>query len=120
MVFGDLDASCNLIAFLVSENSLIMRSIGSFGETEIKFDKDSDVIDSFDTVQNVSVSYNFSLFKYCVKALSTSKKTCIRINHDGILSLQFMIPLSNESRFTFIEFAVISITNSKMIPAFSD
>ena len=106
---GDLDASCNFVTFSVSDTCFLMSCVGSFGETEIKFEKDSSVFDSFEYFggNGFCSSYNFSLFKYCVKALAISKKTCIRIKHDGVLSLQFMIPLLNESKFSFIEFAVI-------------
>lgn len=108
-VLGDLDASCTLITFGCSDCGLIISSVGSFGETEIKFTKESTVFDSFEIFGNrlVSASYNFSLFKHCVKALACSQKTCIRINYHGILSLQFMIPLLN-GKFSFIEFAVIT------------
>jgi hypothetical protein len=105
---GDLDASCNFVTFSVSDTCLLISGVGSFGECEIKFKKESSVFDSFEYFgeNGFCASYNFSLFKSSVKALAISKKTCIRIKHDGILSLQFMIPLLNE-KFSFIEFAVI-------------
>lgn len=106
-VLSDMDASCTLITFAVSDSGLSISCIGSFGETEIKMH--SSILDSYEFYGKVqSTSYNFSLFKHCIKALVNSKKTCIRINNEGVLSLQFMIPLLNESKFSFIEFAVIS------------
>ena len=96
----------------MSGNGLIIRTVGSFGETEIEFEKESNVFDSFDFFgnnQSFTVSFNFCLFKQCLKALLNSKKTCIRINYDGILSLQFMILLSDESKSSFIEFAVLNM-----------
>ena len=59
----------------------------------------SQVVELFECVQDLSNSYLFSKLQYAFKALSISQKTSLRINSAGMLAMQFLIPVDQESLF---------------------
>lgn len=86
----DIDTSANAISILVSPSAPYFRisAMGDTGETEIEYPKETSVFDSFVCQELVEHSYKFSVLQSSLKALSSSKKTSLRLNEEGQLNLQ--------------------------------
>lgn len=51
---------------------------------------DPDVLETFECDETISFSYRFSHITKTLKALQNSSKTSLRIDENGLLSLQFL------------------------------
>ncbi|PPQ67670.1 hypothetical protein CVT25_012698 [Psilocybe cyanescens] len=71
---------------------LRIQATGSFGSTEMDYPNDRDVLETFECTRSVTFSYRFGHIARTIKALSSSTKTSLRIDDDGLLSLQFLMP----------------------------
>ncbi|KAF9553821.1 Rad1-domain-containing protein [Agrocybe pediades] len=69
-----------------------IRATGEFGSTEMDYPNDRDVLESFECDTTVSFTYRFSHIARTLKALSSSLKASLRIDEDGLLSMQFLMP----------------------------
>ncbi|KIK54531.1 hypothetical protein GYMLUDRAFT_249463 [Collybiopsis luxurians FD-317 M1] len=140
---SELDSSCDKLAFIgnppeipeagaqtarqrqrarmQAKPNFRIEAAGSFGNTEARFIRrmdypnDRDVLESFECVNPVSFSYRFSHIARTMRALQTSVKTSLRIDDEGLLSLQFLMP-SSTSRLNsgggtsnFIEFRCLAL-----------
>ncbi|KAJ3570096.1 hypothetical protein NP233_g4621 [Leucocoprinus birnbaumii] len=91
---------------------LRIKAGGNFGSTEMDYPNDRDVLESFECTQSVSFSYRFSHIAKSLRAVQSSTKTSLRIDNDGLLSLQFMMPPpkgkedDGESSAAYIDFQV--------------
>lgn len=131
---SELDPSCDRLTFISNppdaqvnpmtgkprrHNStkpiLRIKAAGNFGTTELDYPNDRDVLESFECTQSVSFSYRFSQIAKSLRAVQSSTKTSLRIDSDGLLSLQFMMPspktkdggASNSS--AFIDFQCLAL-----------
>ncbi|KAL6308005.1 Rad1/Rec1/Rad17 [Sparassis latifolia] len=91
---------------------LRLQAAGTFGSTEMDYPSDKEVLETCECENTVSFSYRFSHISKTLRALQSSSKTSLRINEEGLLSLQFLMP-SPKSRAgggggasAFIEFRV--------------
>ncbi|KAF5379886.1 hypothetical protein D9757_007177 [Collybiopsis confluens] len=138
---SELDPSCDKLTFIgnPSENAetgaqtarqrqrarmqakpnLRIEATGTFGTTEMDYPNDRDVLESFECVKPVSFSYRFSHIVRTMRALQTSVKTSLRIDDEGLLSLQFLMP-SPMSRLNpaggpsnFIEFRCLALEDEQ-------
>ncbi|KNC48341.1 cell cycle checkpoint protein RAD1 [Thecamonas trahens ATCC 50062] len=99
-----------------------MSARGSAGSCAIEFPHTSDgggtsggtaevgpgaaaLIESFDTVELITNEYKTELVHASLRALALASKTSIRVNTEGILSLQHMINRGDE--LIFVEFFVV-------------
>jgi cell cycle checkpoint protein len=64
----------------------------------------------------MDVSYRFSHMSRTIRALASSTKTSLRIDHEGLLSLQFLMPsprpkasIGGDKQEAFIDFVASSI-----------
>ncbi|KAF8869941.1 Rad1/Rec1/Rad17 [Gymnopilus junonius] len=71
---------------------LRIQANGTFGSTEMDYPNDRDVLETFECTRIVAFSYRFGHIARTLKALSNSTKTSLRIDEDGLLSLQFLMP----------------------------
>jgi cell cycle checkpoint protein len=53
---------------------------------------DRQVLESYECIEKVKVSYRLSSINKTLRVLQQSTKTSLRIDTDGLLSLQFVIP----------------------------
>ncbi|ORY37884.1 Rad1/Rec1/Rad17 [Leucosporidium creatinivorum] len=89
-----------------------LEAIGTLGSTEMDYPNDKDVLETFECFQPTSNSYKFGHMQLTTKALVASTKVSIRTAEDGLLSFQFMIPVSGrvskgaEAKVCFVEFLV--------------
>lgn len=103
----EMDTSVTEVEILVYTEAPFFRISGSgiAGDILIDYPRDNRVFDAFECSGLVQFSYKFSILQTCLKALAVSKKTSLRINEQGLLSLQFMVP-QHDAKLTFIEFVV--------------
>ena len=76
------------------------------------YPKDKEVLESFICTHTLSASYHTAHISRAARALASSTKTSLRIQENGLLSLQFMMPSAvggdgaAKGSVAFIEFTV--------------
>ncbi|KAI0694167.1 repair protein Rad1/Rec1/Rad17-domain-containing protein [Cerioporus squamosus] len=95
---------------------LRLHAVGQFGTTELDYPNDREVIETCECPQTISYTYKFSHISRAMRALQISYKTSLRIDDQGMLSMQFMM-LTQKRRgegqqpaFVQIEVSIISRT----------
>ncbi|KAK2460638.1 hypothetical protein APHAL10511_007108 [Amanita phalloides] len=104
----ELDPSCEKITFISnpptestagigrrksSEKPILrIQAEGSFGSTQMDYPNDKDVLETFECVMPLEFSYRFAHINRTLRALQSSTKTSLRIDDEGLLSLQFLMP----------------------------
>ncbi|KAI0648329.1 Rad1/Rec1/Rad17 [Trametes meyenii] len=71
---------------------LRLRAVGQFGSTEMDYPNDREVLETCECEHAISFTYRFSHVARALRALQSSLKTSLRIDDEGLLSLQFMMP----------------------------
>lgn len=71
---------------------------------QIDYSRDSNVIEYFACEERVEERYRFALLQPALRPLGLSTKTSLRVNEDGQLSLQFMVPAGGH--VSFVEYLV--------------
>ncbi|TFK27431.1 Rad1-domain-containing protein, partial [Coprinopsis marcescibilis] len=82
---------------------------GTFGSTEMDYPNDREVLETFECAETVQFTYRFGHILKTLRSLSSSTKTSLRIDEDGLLSLQFLMPSPKpreQPTDAFIEFRV--------------
>jgi len=79
---------------------------GDSSSVEIDFpmDETTEVFTEFECVQPASNRYSLSLIRPCMKALARADHTNMRINDDGMLSMQHVIPTRDGQFSNWVEF----------------
>ncbi|KAI0736795.1 Rad1-domain-containing protein [Fomitopsis betulina] len=92
---------------------LRIQTAGNFGSAEMDYPSDKEVLETCECEQQVRFSYRFKLIAYASKALQNSTKTSLRINEEGMLSLQLIMPTARPRQGGntdgFIEFRCLPI-----------
>ncbi|THU96335.1 Rad1-domain-containing protein [Dendrothele bispora CBS 962.96] len=94
-----------------------LEATGTFGSTEMDYPDDKEVLESFECVQPVRFSYRLALIARAARALQSSIKTSLRIDNEGLLSLQFLMPSptsrhnarADNATSNFIEYRCLAI-----------
>ncbi|GJF00585.1 Rad1-domain-containing protein [Phanerochaete sordida] len=71
---------------------LRLKAVGTFGSTEMDYPNDREVLETCECDDVVNFSYSFKHIVKAVKALQISTKTSLRIDEQGLLSMQFLMP----------------------------
>ncbi|KAF7323217.1 hypothetical protein HMN09_00102400 [Mycena chlorophos] len=71
---------------------LRIQASGTFGSTEMEYPNDREVLETFECTQPVRFSYRVGHISRTLRALQSSTKTSLRIDDEGLLSLQFLMP----------------------------
>lgn len=126
---SEIDPSCDKLTIIgnpppppgkaaLSHPRLRLQAAGNFGSTEMDYPNDKEVLETCECEQTVNFSYRFSHISKALRALQSSTKTSLRINEDGMLSLQFLMPApkprgarGSESS-AFIEYRCLSLDES--------
>ncbi|KAI9204057.1 cell cycle checkpoint protein rad1 [Polychytrium aggregatum] len=103
--FSELDETSTSIRLLISPRPPYFRisASGLSGQTNIDYPNDTDVLEGFTSQATQTYSYNQKLFVPCLKALALSTKTSVKINLEGFLFLQFLIPVGEKAN-CFVDF----------------
>ncbi|KAJ7684525.1 Rad1/Rec1/Rad17 [Mycena polygramma] len=92
---------------------LRIQAAGTFGSTEMDYPNDRDVLETFECTRPVSFSYRFGHISRTLRALQSSTKTSLRIDDEGLLSLQFLMPSpkakTEAATDAFIEFRCLAL-----------
>jgi cell cycle checkpoint protein len=65
---------------------------GTTSNSKVEFlTKDANVLETFDVEEGSSNVYKFDMVRNCVKALAVASMVSIRIDVEGVLSIQFMV-----------------------------
>lgn len=112
---SEIDQSCDTLTIICTpavagkrQPSLRIHAVGSFGSTEMDYPNDREVLEVFECVERVSFNYRFSHIARALRALQSSLKVSLRIDSDGLLSLQFMMPASQGA---LIEFKCLALVD---------
>ncbi|KAH6918975.1 Rad1/Rec1/Rad17 [Coprinopsis sp. MPI-PUGE-AT-0042] len=92
-----------------------IQANGTFGSTEMDYPDDKEVLETFECSQRVQFTYRLPHILKTLRALSSSTKTSLRIDEDGLLSLQFLMPSPKprgEATDAFIEFRCLALDDS--------
>ncbi|KAF9501163.1 Rad1-domain-containing protein [Pleurotus eryngii] len=96
-----------------SKPMLRIHADGAFGSTEMDYPNDRDVLETFECEQNVCFSYRTSHITRAIRALQNSTKTSLRIDSEGLMSMQFLMPSpsfkSRAGADAFIEFRCLPL-----------
>lgn len=106
-VFADLDmASERLQITFDYQHGLKFCTRSQYAIIEAKIHVSSSALSHFtcDTVH--TFVYPITVLKHSLKVLGQSKKTCIRVNGEGLLSLQYQIVLDRRIQ-VFVEYVCI-------------
>ncbi|EKM55985.1 uncharacterized protein PHACADRAFT_209489 [Phanerochaete carnosa HHB-10118-sp] len=122
---SELDPSCDKLTIMGNppqqqgrtqrgaQRRLRLRAVGTFGSTEMDYPNDREVLETCECENAVSFSYSFKHISKALKALQSSSKTSLRIDEDGLLSLQFLMPApkvrANGAGDAFIEFRCLAL-----------
>ncbi|KAL4065298.1 repair protein Rad1/Rec1/Rad17-domain-containing protein [Scleroderma citrinum] len=123
---SEFDPSCEKITFIanpVSEAGRAQRgrpikplfrimAFGAFGSTEMDYPNDREVLETFECSRFVAASYRFTHMTHTLRALQNSTKTSLRIDDEGLLSLQFLVPVPKPrggQSDSFIEFRCLAL-----------
>ncbi|KAF5386954.1 hypothetical protein D9615_001940 [Tricholomella constricta] len=95
----------------VSKPMLRIQAAGTFGSTEMDYPNDRDVLETFECTRSVRFSYRLQLISRTLRALQSSTKTSLRIDEEGLLSLQFLMPSPKPrgASDAFIEFRCLAL-----------
>ncbi|KIL68541.1 hypothetical protein M378DRAFT_892613 [Amanita muscaria Koide BX008] len=105
----EIDASCEKITIISSPPGeattigigrrrplekpiLRIHAEGAFGSTQMDYPNDKDVLETFECEKPLKFSYRFAHINRTQRALQNSIKTSLRIDDEGLLSLQFLMP----------------------------
>ncbi|GAA5920386.1 hypothetical protein JCM1841_003367 [Sporobolomyces salmonicolor] len=95
-----------------------LESVGTLGSTEMDYSDDRDILEVFECEFPIRNTYKFSHIQLTKQALAASMKTSIRTDEYGLVSFQFMIPLSGkggakasmaDGRVAFVEFLCVAL-----------
>ncbi|KAG1749130.1 Rad1/Rec1/Rad17 [Suillus paluster] len=123
---SELDPSCEKVTLIANPVADVQRAqrgvpakplfriqgTGAFGTTEMDYPNDREVLETFECSRSVSFSYRFSHISRTLRALQNSTKTSLRVEQEGLLSLQFLVPVPRPRggvSDSFIEFRCLAL-----------
>ncbi|KAF9244225.1 Rad1/Rec1/Rad17 [Melanogaster broomeanus] len=129
---SELDPSCEKITFISNPATDVaqrrgsagrsgepskplfrIKASGAFGSTEMDYPNDREVLEIFECSRSVTVSYRFVHISRTLRALQSSMKTSLRIEEEGLLSLQFLVHVPKAkgggTSNSFIEFRCMAL-----------
>ncbi|OZJ01579.1 hypothetical protein BZG36_05235 [Bifiguratus adelaidae] len=108
--FNDLDDSSDRIQVDIRPEKPYFRlsTTSSSGSAQMDYTKDSDVLEMFQCEQYVSSSYKYSHVQYCKQVLQAASKVSLRVNAEGFMYMQFMVPV-NPTTQNFVDFLLAPI-----------
>eukprot|EP00730_Choanoeca_flexa_P004644 TRINITY_DN11759_c0_g2_i2.p1 TRINITY_DN11759_c0_g2~~TRINITY_DN11759_c0_g2_i2.p1 ORF type:complete len:309 (+),score=49.88 TRINITY_DN11759_c0_g2_i2:239-1165(+) len=106
-VFNEIDSSSEYVDFYISPDQPYFKltTSGDAGSSQVTCPKSSDVIESFTCEQTCTARFRTKTIKHSQKPLEESVKVSVRINVDGMISLQYMI-CPEEMETIYVEFVV--------------
>ena len=97
-------ARLNIIASPTAPH-FTLSSSGPLGSATVEFDKNPDLLETFQVPQRTVNSYKYAHIKAASRAMAIASKVSIRGDEQGVLSLQFLIEV--EGGVSFVDFRFI-------------
>ena len=85
---------------------LALSAAGALGSATVEFSKDPQLLETFQVARRTVNTYKFSLIKNATKAMALASKVSIRVDEQGVLSLQFMIEFESGG-VSFVDFRFV-------------
>ena len=85
---------------------LRFSAIGALGSAEVDFEKDSQLLETFQIWRKGSNEYKFSMVRQAVKAMAGAAKVSLRWDRQGVLSMQFMVEVE-AGKVSFVDFRFV-------------
>nr|CAD7462026.1 unnamed protein product [Timema tahoe] len=100
-IFNDLDPTSGVLQIILSSDPphLQFSTEGNAGDTQVNIPSHSEIFESFECNIVTSSRYQFSSVKSSFKSLAISERASIRIDENGLLCFQYMIPTDAETCF---------------------
>lgn len=112
-VWSDLDTASNEIFFIFKSKNFKISTQSCFALIDYQFSQDLDIVFDFVCRKEQTNSYSMSLMKIGQKALSQSSKVSIRLNSEGLLSIQYLFVLGDDHLAYAELFCVPNFESSK-------
>jgi len=107
----------SLVRDMGSRATLRLLGTSAYGSTEIDYPNDRDVLQTFECEDSVQFSYRFSHIAKISRALQGSRMASLRMNEEGVMSLQLMMPAvrgkESENATAFIEFRCLALSEDE-------
>ncbi|CZT15309.1 related to DNA repair exonuclease rad1 [Ramularia collo-cygni] len=119
------------LSFQASPNTSIganlsLSASGALGSATVDFttntDSDTPILETFHCAAKTNASFKFSLFKAAQRAMASASKVSLRLDDDGVLSMQYLIEMasSGSDGVTFVDFRVVPLVDGEDGGAFDD
>ncbi len=89
--FAELDWESPYVQLRLAPSVFCLSTDGSAGSCAVDWAADSPLLDSYECGATQSHTYRLKLLQPCVRALSSSSKTQIQVNSEGVLLVQHII-----------------------------
>jgi len=109
--FNELDWSSDFLTWEISDEAphFRLKAQGSGTLCQVDYPSDCEVFETFECMKASANEYKMKLLQPCLSALKLAKKTQIRINEQGLLSLQHMIATEDSQHYVFVDFFICSM-----------
>lgn len=123
----EIDSSCDKLTFIgipptenlpgsatsqkgTTKPTFRLRAEGTFGSSQMDYPNDKDVLETYECAESVRFSYRVSHVACALRALQSSSKTSLRIDDEGLLSLQFIMAVGCAEAFIEVKCQPLSDT----------
>ncbi|KAI4155153.1 MAG: hypothetical protein LQ340_001189 [Diploschistes diacapsis] len=83
-----------------------LSSTGPHGSATVEFSTDPQLLETFDVSGKLVNTYKYSMLKAASRAMAMASKVSIRVDRQGVLSLQFLIELNTGVK-SFVDFRYV-------------
>ena len=96
------------VSMIASQNAryFALSSTGPHGSATVEFSTDPQLLETFEVSHRVVNTYKYSLLKAASRAMAMASKVSIRVDQQGVLSLQFLIELDTGAK-SFVDFRFV-------------
>lgn len=99
---------------------LSLLAVGALGSATVDFATDpafdTPTLETFQCPAKTSASFRFALIKSAQRAMATSSKVSLRLDEDGVLSMQYLVQLERYGRnegVAFVDFRVVPLVEGE-------
>lgn len=106
--------------------NLSLSASGALGSATVDFttntDSDTPILETFHCAAKTNASFKFSLFKAAQRAMASASKVSLRLDEDGVLSMQYLIETASNGGegVAFVDFRVVPLVDGEDGVVFDD
>jgi hypothetical protein len=103
--FHELDSKSDFVEFIIcpTENTFSMSTYETAVNFSVEIPFDSEIVSHHEVKEYICVRYQLNLLRHAFKPISMSEKVSFRIDDRMLLSIQYMIQLSDDTK-SYMEF----------------